>query len=222
MIHVAGVDEVGTGALAGPIVSAAVVFDEIPSYRADLRDSKELSASERERIAWLIFQDPNARWGVGIAPRDAIVSYGHQGSHMWTMREALRQVCPWNEAIADGTRLPTVPDKLKKIPSAWSITTLVKADRKVPSVSAASIVAKVVRDAIMVELDKEHPGYGFAKHKGYGTREHLATLAQLGPSLEHRQCRPVLNVVNQSPWLIKRAWSRSLVKARLTRLDPWP
>jgi ribonuclease HII len=174
---IAGVDEVGVGPLAGPLVAAAVVLP--PRVRlAGLDDSKQLTAPQREALDAAIRSQAVA---VCIAELSST-----EVDRLNTFRatlEAMRQAV---------TGLPEAPDHVlvdaRTIPAIeWPQTALVRGDSRDGSIAAASIVAKVFRDARMRELDARHPGYGFAHHKGYATREHVEALAKLGPCPEHRR-----------------------------------
>jgi len=176
---VAGVDEVGRGPLAGPVVAAAVVLpsERQPSWVSLLRDSKELTAERREEL-FNIIQEDGIPSGVGIVSHKVIDARGIVPASKQAMRDAIRQ-------------LPFTPDYLlidyvrlsrTRIPQI----NITNGDRLSFSIAAASIVAKVTRDRMMVELDGEYPGYGFAQHKGYGTPEHLGVLQRLGPCPLHR------------------------------------
>ena len=179
---VAGVDEVGRGPLAGPVVAAVVVLpdladvDELELHL--VRDSKTLSAKQRERAAQVI-RRVAVGVSIGEAPSDAVDEMGIIPATRLAMRRGL-----------DG--LPVAPDHLivdGKACIDWRLTpcmALVKADMLCSAVAAASIVAKVHRDAIMREMDACYPGYGFAAHKGYAAASHLRALEQLGPSPIHR------------------------------------
>ncbi len=180
---VAGVDEVGRGPLAGPVVAAAVVLPDLMDVdEPDLhlvRDSKTLSEKQRERAARVV-----RRIAVGVsigeASADAVDEMGIVAATRLAMRRGL-----------DG--LPAAPDHLIVDGRAridWRLTpcmALVKADMLCSAVAAASIVAKVHRDAIMREMDARYPGYGFAAHKGYAAASHLRALERLGPSPIHRR-----------------------------------
>ena len=180
---VAGVDEVGRGPLAGPVVAAAVVLPDLTD--ADdpelhlVRDSKVLSEKQRERAAQIVRRIA-VSVSIGEVPSDAVDEMGIVPATRLAMRRGL-----------DG--LPTVPDYLivdGKACIDWRLTpcmALVKADVLCSAVAAASIVAKVHRDAIMREMDVRYPGYGFAAHKGYAAASHLRALEQLGPSPIHRR-----------------------------------
>jgi ribonuclease HII len=177
---IAGVDEVGRGPLAGPVVAAAVILptDRHPSWLRLLRDSKQLLPGRREELFTLI-QGDGIPYGLGIVSQDMIDALGIAPASRLAMREAIRQL-PFapDFLLIDYVRLASV-----RIPQ-MSIT---KGDSLSLSIAAASIVAKVTRDRMMVELDGRYPGYGFARHKGYGTPEHLELLHRLGPCQLHRR-----------------------------------
>lgn len=174
---VAGVDEAGRGPLAGPVVAAAVILD--PEARiAGLADSKLLSAPRRDVLAAAIRARALA-WHVALADVDEIDALNILGATMLAMRRAVEGLDPApDEALIDGNRCP---------PLACRARAIVKGDRDVASISAASILAKTVRDAMLVELDARYPAYGFARHKGYPTPDHLAALARFGPCPAHRR-----------------------------------
>jgi ribonuclease HII len=174
---VAGVDEAGRGPLAGPVYAAAVILDPARPV-AGLRDSKLLSASARERLAGEIRHCALA-WCVASADVAEIDALNILQATLLAMRRAVDGlgIAP-DEAQVDGNQAPRL---------ACRVRTIVKGDRDVAVISAASILAKTARDALLVELDGRHPGYGFARNKGYGTAEHLAALVRLGPSPVHRR-----------------------------------
>ncbi|MCU0936464.1 MAG: ribonuclease HII [Gammaproteobacteria bacterium] len=174
---VAGVDEVGRGPLAGPVVTAAVILD--PARPIDgLRDSKALTPARREALAALIRERALA-WALGRAEVEEIDAHNILRATLLAMERAVLAlpVAP-ERVLVDGNQCPRVP---------WPVEAVVGGDALVPAISAASILAKVARDAEMVELDARHPGYGLAGHKGYPTREHREALARLGPSPIHRR-----------------------------------
>lgn len=175
---VAGVDEAGRGPLAGPVVVAAVILD--PCRPIDgLADSKALSEAQRESVAPQIRAQALA-WSVVAVDVDEIERLNILGATLAGMARALATlaVAP-TLALIDGNRLPkALPCKARAI---------VGGDATEPSISAASILAKTVRDGLMRELDAVHPGYGFARHKGYPTPEHFAALEYLGPCAIHRR-----------------------------------
>ena len=179
--RVAGLDEAGRGALAGPVVAAAVIAppaDCAEGVWTQVRDSKLLSPQRREALVEAIHAAAVA-WGVGIVPAPVIDRDGIAAATRQAMREAVAALGePPDHLLIDWVRLPSL-----NIPQ----TSIAKADRHMISVAAASILAKVTRDRLMVAADAVHPGYGFAGHKGYGTRQHLAQLAAQGPCPEHRR-----------------------------------
>ena len=174
---VAGVDEVGRGPLAGPVVAAAVILD--PARPIDgLADSKLLSEQKREELVVLI-RDRAIAWAVGRAEIEEIDQINILQASLLAMRRAVLALRPQPEfALIDGNRCPTLPCPAEAI---------IKGDMTVAAISAASILAKVSRDREMVELDRQFPGYGFASHKGYPTKAHLAALAILGITPIHRR-----------------------------------
>ena len=175
----AGVDEAGRGPLAGPVIAAAVILD--PARPIDgLGDSKALSEAARERLAPLIRARALA-WAIGRAERAEIDALNILEATLLAMRRALLALAvrPAHVQI-DGNRAPALADL------GCSVETVVRGDATVAAIGAASILAKTHRDALMRELDRTCPGYGFARHKGYGTAAHLAALNRLGPSSEHR------------------------------------
>ena len=174
---IAGIDEAGRGPLAGPVVAAAVILD--PSRPvAGLRDSKLLSARQRDRLAVEIRAVALA-WSVGEADVAEIDALNILQATMLAMRRAFEglAIAP-GEAWIDGNRCPDLGCTMRAI---------VKGDRDVVVISAASILAKTARDAMLDELDGRFPAYGFAHNRGYGTPEHLAALARHGPCPAHRR-----------------------------------
>ena len=176
MPGLAGVDEVGRGPLAGPVVAAAVILD--PQAPIDgLRDSKKLKASRREFLADII-RGRAVAWAIGVCSPGEIDRLNILQASLLAMRRAIEALTVSPElALVDGNRCPEL-----SIPSR----PVVRGDSLVPAISAASIIAKVYRDALMQDLDVRHPGYGFADHKGYPTPVHLEALERLGPSACHR------------------------------------
>ncbi|GGX97471.1 ribonuclease HII [Litchfieldella qijiaojingensis] len=173
----AGVDEVGRGPLVGAVVAAAVILDSSRPIDG-LTDSKALSAARRERLADEI-RGKALAFAVAEASAQEIDELNiYHATHL-AMRRAIDGLTPSAEyLLVDGNRLPGhhVPGQA-----------VVKGDARHPAIAAASILAKVVRDAQMRELDARYPAYGFARHKGYPTPEHLAALERLGPLAEHRR-----------------------------------
>lgn len=174
---IAGVDEAGRGPLAGPVMAAAVILDPRRPIRG-LADSKTLSAARREHVAAII-RGTALAWSVAEASVEEIDRLNILQATLLAMRRALAQLRPAaGRALIDGNRIP------EDLPCAAEA--VVGGDRTVAAISAASILAKTVRDARLAELATLYPGYGFERHKGYGTREHLAALARFGPTPAHR------------------------------------
>lgn len=185
---VAGVDEVGVGPLAGPVVAAAVVLPERPQLPG-LDDSKRLAREARERLEALIREQAVA---VAVAEVwvDEIDRRNIYQASLLAMRRAVEALAPPpDHVLVDARRIPGI---------AAVQTPIVGGDALDASIAAASIVAKVHRDAIMARLDGEYPGYGFARHMGYATREHLHALRRLGACPVHRRS---FAPVSQLSWL---------------------
>lgn len=182
LARVAGVDEAGRGPLAGPVVAAAVILDPRRRIRG-LADSKTLCPAERGRLAPLIRARALA-WAVGWADRDEIDTLNIFQATMLAMRRALLAlpVAPTHVRV-DGNRCPCIED----LPLPCTREAIVQGDARVAAISAASILAKTHRDAMMEALDSCYPGFELAVHKGYGTPAHLAALRSLAPSPQHRR-----------------------------------
>ena len=178
---IAGIDEAGRGPWAGPVVAAAVVLDpgNIPP---GIADSKALDAAARERAFDAIVAAADV--GVGIADVERIDCINILNATLWAMRAAvLKLTAPPRLALVDGNRLPRL---------ACEARAVVRGDAACLLIAAASIVAKVTRDRIMIALGKAHPGYGFERHKGYGTPEHQAAIERFGVTPHHRRSfRPI-------------------------------
>ena len=182
---IAGVDEAGRGPWAGPVVAAAVILDpqNIPT---GIADSKALHADTREALFPRIMEC--ARVGVGIADVSRIDQDNILNATMWAMTVAVKALpCARGQkpklVLVDGNRAPRF---------ACRARTIVKGDARSLSIAAASIIAKVTRDRLMIALGREFPGYGFERHKGYGTPEHADALSRLGVTAHHRRSfRPV-------------------------------
>jgi ribonuclease HII len=174
---IAGVDEVGRGPLAGPVIAAAVILDENHPI-AGLADSKTLSAKRREFLAQQI-QEWALAFALGRAEVEEIDRINILQASLLAMQRAVAQlpIAP-NQVLVDGKHCPLVNCRVQAI---------VQGDKTVAAISAASIIAKVARDREMEELDKQYPGYGLARHKGYPTRIHLEALQRLGVSPIHRR-----------------------------------
>ncbi len=190
-VHIAGIDEAGRGAWAGPVCAAAVVLPLDRPNLADLldgvRDSKLLSPSRREELLPVILQTAEAV-GVGWGSPAEVDAIGIAPATRQAMARAVAGLDGKVDALLiDYVCLPELDMPQRALP---------KADVHCLSVAAASIVAKVTRDRLMIALEKEFPGYGLARHKGYGTRQHREALAKLGPSSIHRMSwRPMQELV---------------------------
>jgi ribonuclease HII len=174
---VAGVDEAGRGPLAGPVVAAAVILDDHKPIKG-LADSKKLTALRRDKL----FDEIRAKalcCSVALASVEEIDRLNILQATMLAMQRAVKglRLKP-AKVLVDGNRLPVLDVVAEAI---------VSGDALVPSISAASILAKVTRDRMLQELHAQHPDYGFDRHKGYGTAQHLAALRELGPLPEHRR-----------------------------------
>lgn len=187
---VAGVDEVGRGPLAGPVVAAAVILD--PARPIDgLADSKKLSEAKRQMLVPLI-QARALAWALGRAEVEEIDALNILQASLLAMRRAVLALPVAPEfALIDGNRCPDL---------ACPAEAIVKGDSRVAAISAASIIAKVARDREMVELDALYPGYGLAGHKGYPSPAHLAALERLGVTPIHRRSfAPVRRLAQVKP-----------------------
>ncbi len=175
---VAGIDEAGRGPLAGPVVAAAVILPREFRHKT-LNDSKQLSPAQREEIYEELTVNPSIRWAVGSSSVEIIEQYNILRASERAMHVALINlpVAP-DFVLVDGHRCRAILARQRPI---------VRGDAKSFSIAAASVIAKVTRDRLMVELDKQYPLYGFAEHKGYGTPEHLAAIETHGPCPIHRR-----------------------------------
>jgi len=190
---VAGIDEVGRGPLAGPVVAAAVILPSTIKYASWMEkvdDSKKLTSRQREDLFNYIC-DAAVSHGIGIVNSMTIDFLGIAKATCLAMKQAVEQLVLSPEyLLIDYVKLPEV-----KIPQKG----IVDGDARCFSIACASIIAKVCRDRIMDEMDRLYPGYNFAGHKGYGTREHLDNLRKLGPCPIHRRSfQPVKELLNDS------------------------
>lgn len=184
-LRIAGVDEAGRGPLAGPVVAAAVVLPKawlmsgIPAHLSQLNDSKQLSASVREKLFRELTALPELQFAIATLDAAQIDALNILRATHRAMLTALNQLSPApDHVLIDGLRVPNLP---------WPQTPIVQGDARSYTIAAASILAKVTRDRLMLEYDRCHPGYGFAQHKGYGTPAHLEALRKLGPCPIHRR-----------------------------------
>jgi len=176
-VLIAGVDEAGRGPLAGPVVAAAVILD--PAQRiSGLRDSKLLTPPAREALAVLIRARAVA-WAVAESDVSEIDALNILQATLLAMRRAIERLATRPEVVwIDGIHCPPLDCPTRAI---------VDGDRLIAAIAAASILAKTARDAMLIELDRSYPAYGFARHKGYATPEHLAALREHGPCPMHRR-----------------------------------
>lgn len=184
--YIAGVDEVGRGPLAGPVVAAAVILDPEVAI-IGLADSKKLSEKKRLSLSETIKTDALC-WALGRAEVSEIDEINILQASLLAMQRAVNalELSP-HKALVDGNIAPRL---------SCEVETIIKGDETVSSISAASIIAKVARDKEMVELDELYPDYGFAKHKGYPTKLHIEALVNSGPSPIHRRSfAPVRNLL---------------------------
>jgi len=183
---IAGVDEVGRGPLAGPVVASAVILDPARSIDG-LDDSKKLTAKKRETLSEII-KECSLAWSVGYATVEEIDELNILQASLLAMKRAIEslKINPTHIQV-DGSFPPKVD---------YSVETIINGDQLIPAISAASIVAKVIRDADMIRYDQIYPGYGFANHKGYGTKQHLLALKEFGvTSIHRRSFEPVKSMV---------------------------
>lgn len=197
---IAGVDEVGRGPLAGPVVAAAVVLPR-GYLHPDIKDSKLLTKKQREKLAPLI-QGDAVSWGVGVVEASEIDRLNiHQASLLAMVRALARLNASPDYVLIDGNQ--SIPAPLFRLGEFFAADTLyqktiIKGDRSCISIAAASIVAKVARDEIMLEYHRQYPEYGFAEHVGYACNEHFEALRRHGASPIHRRSfKPVRAVLPQ-------------------------
>ena len=175
--RVAGVDEVGRGPLAGPVVAAAVILDPERPIEG-LVDSKKISEKKRERLA-LEIREKALAWALGRAEVEEIDEINILQASLLAMQRAVEQLQPApDRALIDGNRCPMLSCPAEAV---------IKGDETVEAISAASIIAKVARDQEMLALDADYPGYGLARHKGYPTKAHIEALQTLGVTQIHRR-----------------------------------
>ncbi len=182
---VAGIDEAGRGPLAGPVVAAAVFINKknFPFLKKNnlIKDSKELTPKKRKQSFDFLIK--NVEWGIGIVSEKVIDKINILQATKLAMEKALKNLEKRSKMRADFA----IIDGIMKINYGIKQKTIIKADKKVLSCSAASIIAKVTRDELMIKYDKKYPWYNFKQHKGYGTKEHLARLKKYGPCPLHRK-----------------------------------
>lgn len=189
--YIAGVDEVGRGPLAGAVIAGAVILDPLRPI-AGLTDSKLLTEKKREQL-FVEIQANALAWAIGRAEVDEIDTINILQASLVAMQRAVAALTVQpHHVLVDGNKAPKF---------VCPATAIIKGDLTEPAISAASIIAKVTRDREMVELDRQYPMYGFAAHKGYGTKLHLTALQEHGPCVLHRRSfapvRDVLELINE-------------------------
>jgi ribonuclease HII len=191
--RVGGIDEAGRGAWAGPVAAGVVILPpeiEFPSRLHGVRDSKQMTPAQRERWAAEI-RSAALDWGVGLASSAEIDALGILPATRLAVRRALEALAlPPQYLLVDFLQLPEID--LPQLP-------LVKGDARSLSIACASVLAKTARDALLIQLDRDYPGYGFAQHKGYGTAAHQAALDRLGPAGIHRHSFAPVRVCLERP-----------------------
>ena len=184
---IAGVDEAGRGPLAGPVVAAACILPQ-GLYIEGVDDSKSLTPSKRAKLFDFLINSNDIKFGIGIIDSEEIDRFNILQATFEAMKRSVESLAGESlYALVDGSMLPK-----------WQIPSqaIVKGDSLSHSISAASIIAKETRDRMMKELDGQYPGYGFAKHKGYGTKAHLEAIVRLGPCPIHRRSfEPIKSMV---------------------------
>ena len=207
---IAGIDEAGRGALAGPVVAGAVVLPaDMSQEHIDLiDDSKKLSTGQRER-AFDVIRTYASAYGVGIVPNNRIDELGIVPSTKLAMRDAIRAI-RWRIDFL-------LIDAVTNIGIATPSKSIIRGDSKSLSIAAASIVAKVTRDRIMTDdLESQYSGYGFAQHKGYGTAAHMEALQKFGPCPIHRRTfKPIAQLIADKSWAVLAATSASNIASRV-------
>jgi ribonuclease HII len=187
---IAGVDEAGRGAWAGPVAAGAVILPrrlDLAECLPGVRDSKQMTALQRTRWAEKI-RALACAWGVGFSSADEIDALGILPATRLAMQRAIEQLLPAPQhLLVDAVRLPEVD-----LPQQ----ALIKGDVRVLSIAAASVLAKTARDALMIELDASYPGYSLARHKGYGTAAHRVAVQSLGPCVIHRRSYAPIRALN--------------------------
>ncbi len=182
---VAGVDEVGRGSLIGPVYAAAVILDKNINKKI-LKDSKSLNKNKREILAKYIKK--NSLWAVGKASVKEIEKINILNASLLAMKRAIVKLSKKPSLVLiDGNKLPEIKN--------YKLNSVIKGDQKIPSISAASIIAKVTRDKMITNLGKKFKGYNWDKNYGYGTKQHLKAIKNLGITLHHRKTFSPVNKI---------------------------
>lgn len=193
--YVVGIDEAGRGPLAGPVVSGAVLilekdFKEVKKIKS-VKDSKQLREKKREEVYSDLINNPKLKWGIGIVSEKVIDKINILEATKLSMIKAVKDLEKRNNLKVDFLIL----DGKMKIKLDINQESIIKGDDKVFSISAASIIAKVTRDRLMIKYDKRYPKYNFKKHKGYGTKEHLKNIKKNGICKIHRKSFAPINTI---------------------------
>lgn len=178
-LRIVGIDEVGRGACAGPVVAGAVLFSPQQRPISGVTDSKLLTAARRQQLATII--QAQAEWGIGMASVAEINELGIAPATLLAMQRAVDHLSSIDYVLVDGI----IPPPLTQLP-AEKVMTIIKGDQLVYSIAAASIIAKVYRDELMTQLHTEHVDYSWEKNKGYGTASHRQAVGKHGASVHHR------------------------------------
>ena len=182
---IAGVDEVGRGSLIGPVYAAAVILNKSIKKKL-LKDSKSLTKSKREILSKYIKK--NSTWAVGKASVKEIEKINILQASLWAMKRAIQKLEKKPTIVLiDGNKVPEV--------NSYKIRSIIKGDQKIPSISAASIIAKVTRDKMIANLGKKFKGYNWDKNYGYGTKQHLKAIRNLGITSHHRKTFSPINKI---------------------------
>ena len=180
---IAGVDEVGRGSLIGPVYAAAVILNKTINKKL-LKDSKSLSKIKREKL--FIYIKKNSIWAIGLASVKEIEKINILNASLLAMKRAIIKLKKKPTLVlVDGNKLPKIKN--------YNLKFVVKGDQKIPSISAASIIAKVTRDKMITNLGKKFKGYYLDKNSGYGTKQHLKAIKNLGITSEHRKTFSPIN-----------------------------
>ena len=180
---VAGVDEVGRGSLIGPVYAAAVILNK-KINRNELKDSKKLNKNQRENLAKYIKK--NSIWAIGSASAKEIEKINILNASLLAMKRAIKKLKKKPALVLiDGNKLPKIKN--------YNLKSIIKGDQKIPSISAASIIAKVARDKMITNLGKKFKGYYWEENYGYGTKQHLNAIKELGITSQHRKTFSPIN-----------------------------
>ena len=185
---VAGVDEVGRGSLIGPVYAAAVVLNKTINIKL-LKDSKSLTKSKREKLSKYIKK--NSEWSIGKASIKEIEKINILQASLLAMKRAIKKLKKKPSLVLiDGNKLPKINN--------YNLKSIIKGDQKIPSISAASIIAKVTRDKIVTNLGKKFKGYYWDQNFGYGTKKHLKAIKKLGVTKHHRKTFSPINKISST------------------------